>query len=104
MDSFIAVFAQSPAVPEVTLVPAVLTPALGQAFTLVATVAVGQGIPCGKVVIKQGNRVVGVGTVGAKGTFSIKLRYAKHGSYDLTASYQGNGDFAAASGSLTLTL
>jgi hypothetical protein len=104
MDSFISVYSQAPTAVTVALATNPDVPQLGKFFTVIATVSAPQGIVSGKVTIKLGTRTVGTGTLNADGTMTARLRLNNPGSYTFTASYLGNSDFAAATGTLSLTL
>ncbi|HVT80763.1 MAG TPA: Ig-like domain-containing protein, partial [Phycisphaerae bacterium] len=89
-DSFIAVFDETPTVPVVT-VEAAQTGAgvMGRANIDVA-VTPAQGVATGKVVIRDGTRVIGTLTLDASGHATLRRRGFGAGTHTLTATYLGD--------------
>jgi hypothetical protein len=95
------------AAPAVTVASSVNPAIPGQAVTFTATVAAvapAVGTPTGTVTFKVGNLIQGTVAVGAGGRATFTTSIAAAGSYVVTAVYNGDGDFAGSSQSLTETV
>ena len=77
----------------------------GQAVTFTATVtpaAPGAGTPTGTVSFYNGSKLLGTGTVNASGVATFQTASLAIGAQSITASYNGDGNFnAATSGAIT---
>lgn len=82
-----------------------VNPALAnQAVTFTARVAVvapGSGTPTGTVTFRDHNVVLGTVAVGAGGTAKLTTSFRATGAHDITATYSGDSNFAAARQGLT---
>ncbi|HJZ91627.1 MAG TPA: Ig-like domain-containing protein, partial [Gemmataceae bacterium] len=85
------------------LVASATTVAVGQPVTFTATVRdpSGTGTPTGTVTFKEGNVILGTGTVGADGKARLTTNFAVAGGHVITAVYSGDANFASSSRSLT---
>jgi hypothetical protein len=76
----------------------------GQSVTFTATVVPEfGGTPTGKVVFRNGNALLGDGTL-AGGVASISTSSLKSGTHAISAKYAGNADFSTSSVTLTQTV
>jgi hypothetical protein len=69
----------------------------------VAPVAPGSGVPTGTVTVKEGNTVVGTGTLDA-GQLFLTVQTLTPGTHHLTVTYSGDGNFQASTSTFDLTL
>jgi hypothetical protein len=79
----------------------------GRTVTFTVTVlarAPGSGTPTGTVTFKDGTTILGTGTLNASGKVSFTTSALKLGVHTLTASYGGDRNFLASSGSITETI
>jgi streptogramin lyase len=78
--------------------------ASGQSVTFTATVAAvapGAGVPTGTVTFLDGTTVLGTVPVGAGGTAALTTSLSTTGSHTIKAVYNGDGNFAASSQTVT---
>jgi hypothetical protein len=78
----------------------------GQGVTFTATVSHGtggSGTPTGVVLFKDGTTPLGLSQVNASGQASVTVSGLAFGNHSISASYSGDGTFAASSASLTQT-
>ena len=77
--------------------------AAGQTVMLIATVTAGTTVPSGSVTFKKGSTVLGRASL-STGIAMLNTVFSKTGSYSLTASYPGNGNYQGSTGSMTQTV
>lgn len=91
-----------------TVVTASPNPAtLGDAVTFTATVGSnvpGADVPTGTVTFEDRGVVLGAGTLDGDGAATFTTTALSVGSHTITASYEGDADFAASSGTVTETI
>jgi hypothetical protein len=75
----------------------------GQSVTFTATVSAAPGIPNGNVLFKNGSTILGKIAL-ANGSASFNTTFGTAGSYSLTATYQGNGNYQNSSSSVIQTV
>jgi large repetitive protein len=78
------------------------SPAIGQTVNFTATVAVaspGAGTPTGEVVFTGDNGTICTATLGTNGAATCATSYGAAGSDSVTATYQGDGNFATSTSS-----
>jgi fibronectin-binding autotransporter adhesin len=88
----------NPATSTTTLESSPNPAAFGEEITFTITVqplAPGVGIPTGTVVLLEGDQVLGTATIDANGQATFMLNALAVGTHVLTASYAGDGNFAA---------
>ena len=73
--------------------------AAGQSVTLTATVSAGPLAPTGNVVFKNGGTTLAKAAL-SNGVATINTVFSTAGSFSLTATYQGSGNYQGSSGSL----
>ncbi len=66
----------------------------GQAVEFTATVSSGAGTPQGTVTLLNGSATLGTGTLDANGVATFTTSSLAAGSYNVSASYAGNGSYA----------
>jgi hypothetical protein len=79
----------------------------GQRVTFTARVMAtspGSGVPTGTVSFKDGNTILGTGTLLSNGLASFATSALSVGSHTITASYASDGHYASSSASLTQTV
>jgi hypothetical protein len=94
----------NPAATSVTLGSSLNPAVTGQAVTFTATVAAvapGAGTATGTVTFMDGNVALGTFAVGPDGTVTFTTSFATAGGHAITASYNGDANFAASSQALT---
>jgi len=91
-----------------TAISATVQPAqAGASATVSATVTsspAGGGTPAVTVTVSNGDAVLGSATLDANGSANVTLTALPAGTYPLTVSYSGGGNFAASSTTITLTV
>jgi RHS repeat-associated protein len=103
-----AVLAQSvnPATTSTALASSANPSAAGQAVTFTATVSVaspGSGTPTGSITFADGSTTLGSATLSG-GVATLTTAFTTVASHSITASYAGDGNFAASSAALTQTV
>ena len=99
-------FAIAKATTGTTVVSSASRSGLGQSVTFTATVTVakpGSGTPSGTVIFKYGNTVLGTKPLSG-GQAVVTTTSLPAGSYTITASYAGDNNFIASSGTLNETI
>lgn len=79
----------------------------GQSVTLTATVAVVKpavGLPTGQVTFKEGNQVLGTGTLDGSGKATLTISNLSVGSHQIYASYGGDANFRPSVSVITQTI
>ena len=94
--------------PTITGVLAAPNPSIyGQAVTLTATVAAsggGAGTPSGNVTLSEGASVLGSAAIDNTGRASLTINSLAAGSHNITASYNGDGNFLGSSAAVSQTV
>lgn len=80
------------------------SPTVGQTLTFSATITSTGGVPSGTVTFSDGGASIGSGGVNAAGTATITTSSLSLGSHSITATYNGDANFAASAPSSALAV
>jgi cyclophilin family peptidyl-prolyl cis-trans isomerase len=99
--------AVSKAATTVTVSSSPAAPTPGETVTITATVtatAPGAGVPTGTVTFQEGGNTLGTGMINSQGVATFTTAALAAGSHTITASYPGDANFSASSGTVSLAV
>jgi hypothetical protein len=103
-DGLLATLVQTAASTTLTLGGVGSTAVTGQVVRLTATVDTAVGTPGGLVVFRDGSRVLGTAALDGNGVATLVISVGAPGAHVLWASFGGDVDFAASSGSKSVAV